>query len=149
MIVIDTSELFAILTNEPEAGTFLGAISADASPIVSALTLFEAMIVCHARGGDPLMDDLKQLLVAGNVTTALFDRDAAEAAHAAYARFGKGYHPAKLNLADCAAYRLAMGLGCSLLYKGDDFSKTGIPAAVPAAAGTSGSPPPSGPGPNP
>jgi ribonuclease VapC len=147
MIVIDTSALYAILTGEPEASSFLRAISGDDAPVISALTLYEAMIVCHVRGRDPLLGDLKQLILAGNVKTVAFDEHAAEAAHAADKRFGKGYHPAGLNLGDCAAYSLAVTLGCPLLYKGNDFTKTGITAAVPITSGPPSSSTP--PAPNP
>lgn len=131
MIVADTSALYAILANEPEAGDFARAISRDDAPQISALTLYETMIVCYARGGNALLEDLHQLLTTGNIAVVPFDRQAVNAAQAAYQQFGKGYHSASLNLGDCAAYSLAITLGCSLLYKGDDFTKTGISSAVP------------------
>jgi ribonuclease VapC len=40
---------------------------------------------------------------------------------------------------DCFADELAKSQGCPLLYVGDDFAKTGIVSALPAA--TSGPPP--------
>ena len=50
----------------------------------------------------------------------------------AYLRFGKGRHPAKLNLADCFAYALAKTLDAPLLYKGDDFPLTDVRSALDA-----------------
>jgi ribonuclease VapC len=147
MIVVDTSALMAILKNEPETTDFLRAISRDNEPKISALTLYEAMVVCYARGRDPLVDDLRRLLAAGNITMVPFDDQAAEAALEAYRKFGKGLHPAKLGLVDCAGYRLAITLGCPLLYKGDDFAKTDIVPAVPSLSGSAGSTPPIIPGP--
>jgi ribonuclease VapC len=47
----------------------------------------------------------------------------------AFDRFGKGRHPAALNMGDCFAYACARTLGLPLLYKGDDFGRTDIPAA--------------------
>ena len=48
----------------------------------------------------------------------------------AFARYGKGRgHPAQLNLGDCFIYAQAKLVGASLLYKGDDFSKTDIESA--------------------
>jgi ribonuclease VapC len=44
-------------------------------------------------------------------------------------RFGKGRHPAKLNLGDCFAYACARTHGAPLLFKGDDFGKTDIAVA--------------------
>ena len=48
---------------------------------------------------------------------------------AAYLKFGRGFHPARLNLGDCFAYALADRLQAPLLYKGDDFALTDVLAA--------------------
>jgi ribonuclease VapC len=53
----------------------------------------------------------------------------AELAAEAYAKFGKGRHPAALNIGDCFAYACAKANNAKLLFKGDDFSKTDIQAA--------------------
>jgi len=58
--------------------------------------------------------------------------ETAERAAAAYARWGKGNHPAGLNFGDCFAYALAEQMNCPLLFVGDDFSKTDIVPALPA-----------------
>lgn len=47
----------------------------------------------------------------------------------AYARYGKGRHPAALNMGDCHAYACAKAHGARLLFKGDDFSRTDIDRA--------------------
>ncbi len=52
-----------------------------------------------------------------------------ESALQAHLRYGKGRHPARLNLSDCFAYALAKQLDAPLLYKGDDFSQTDIRSA--------------------
>lgn len=52
-----------------------------------------------------------------------------EGALTALEQFGKGRHPAGLNLVDCFAYGCAKALGTTLLFKGDDFPRTDIPAA--------------------
>jgi ribonuclease VapC len=44
----------------------------------------------------------------------------------AFERFGRGRHPARLNMGDCFAYACARALGVPLLFKGDDFSQTDI-----------------------
>jgi ribonuclease VapC len=43
--------------------------------------------------------------------------------------FGKGRHPAGLNVGDCASYALAAASDEPLLFKGNDFSQTDIRAA--------------------
>jgi len=47
----------------------------------------------------------------------------------AFSRFGKGRHPARLNMGDCFAYACAKFHGVPLLFKGDDFALTDIDAA--------------------
>ena len=47
----------------------------------------------------------------------------------AYARYGKGRHPAALNFGDCFAYACAKHFDVPLLYKGNDFAQTDIGAA--------------------
>ncbi len=44
-------------------------------------------------------------------------------------RFGKGRHPARLNMGDCFAYACAKTRALPLLFKGNDFPLTDIPAA--------------------
>jgi ribonuclease VapC len=58
------------------------------------------------------------------------DRDQVEAAVVAWRRFGKGRHPAGLNLGDCFAYALAKLTGASLLFKVRDFAQTDISSAL-------------------
>jgi uncharacterized protein with PIN domain len=63
------------------------------------------------------------------------DREQAELGRHAYRAFGKGRHPAGLNYGDCFAYALSKQSGEPLLYKGEDFTKTDVRAAIAAEAG--------------
>ena len=54
----------------------------------------------------------------------------AERAVEAFRRFGKGRHAAGLNIGDCFAYALAVESGLPLLFKGDDFGRTDVRAAL-------------------
>jgi ribonuclease VapC len=56
--------------------------------------------------------------------------DQALAARQAYCDYGKGRHPAGLNLGDCCSYALAKVTGEAWLFKGDDFRKTDVTAAL-------------------
>jgi ribonuclease VapC len=47
----------------------------------------------------------------------------------AYAKYGKGRHPAGLNTGDCFAYACARVNRANLLFKSEDFTKTDIPTA--------------------
>jgi ribonuclease VapC len=52
-----------------------------------------------------------------------------EAAVTAFLWFGRGPHPAVLNLGDCLSYAVASVARLPLLFTGNDFALTGIPAA--------------------
>lgn len=54
----------------------------------------------------------------------------------AWRRFGKGRHPASLNMGDCAAYALSRLTGQALLCVGDNFARTDIPIAFRTEAPT-------------
>jgi ribonuclease VapC len=53
-----------------------------------------------------------------------------EVAVEAFRRFGRGRHPARLNIGDCFAYALAKTTGEPLLFKGADFGRTDIVAVA-------------------
>lgn len=128
MIAADTSALIAVVLGEPDAERFLAALRSDAVTI-SAVSLAEASIVAEARQGPDAARDL-ELLVAGVVDRVVaIDEAHARAAAGAWRRFGKGRHPAGLNFGDCFAYATASLANLPLLFKGDDFTQTDLPAA--------------------
>lgn len=123
MIAVDTSALMAIVLNEPEADACIAALEAEDRLLISAGTVAEALIVSARRNvGEQLarlIDGLGFEVVAVTLASA---RRIAQA----YEQWGKGMHPAALNLGDCFAYAVAKEQGCRLLYIGDDFSKTDV-----------------------
>jgi len=50
----------------------------------------------------------------------------ADIARHAYLNFGKGRHPAGLDVGDCFVYALARSIGEPLLFKGNDFNQTDL-----------------------
>lgn len=130
-MVIDTSALVAILQDEPERPAFTERIEAAATRALSAATLVECSIVVEARYGPPGVLSLDRLLEAAGVEVVALDAEQARIARAAHRRFGKGRHPAGLNLGDCFAYALATARMEPLLCKGDDFPATDVELALP------------------
>jgi ribonuclease VapC len=130
LIVVDSSALIAIIFDEPEANQFSDVVGEDGAPHASAFTLFETRTVLSFRGGSARLRQLQHWLDTAMVVSVAFDEQQSALALDAYQRWGKGNHPAGLNLGDCAAYALAKSLHAPLLFKGDDFSKTDIPRAV-------------------
>jgi len=72
------------------------------------------------------LSDLQAFLEDGEIDRVPVDVRQAEAAVEAFRRFGRGHHPAGLNIGDCFAYALAKTTGEPLLYKGGDFGRTDI-----------------------
>ncbi len=126
-MVIDTSALIAILLGEPEAERFAQAIASDPRRLMSAVSAFEASIVIGVRKGPMGVRELDLLTYSAGVSIVSFDEEQVQIARAAYEKYGKGRHPAALNLGDCASYALARASGESLLFKGSDFSQSDIP----------------------
>lgn len=123
-MVIDSSALFAILRGEPEGAAFVTAIHSDLVRLVSAVTKLEAGMVAIGRHGVAGAGDLDRLLAEIGANIVPFDNEQAHIARDAFARFGKGRHPAGLNFGDCAAYALAIAEAEPLLFKGTDFGNT-------------------------
>jgi ribonuclease VapC len=129
-MVIDTSALIAILFGEPEALVFARAVADDPQKLISAFNSLETGIVVEARKGEAGGRELDLLLHRAQIDIVPMNAEQAELARAAWRKFGKGNHPAGLNIGDCCAYALAKYSGEPLLFKGNDFSQTDIIAAI-------------------
>lgn len=129
-MIVDTSALMAVILGEPDAEHLLSLMSGANELAVSAATLVEAGIVAEAKGGHEAADDLQALLADLECSVVPLDQEQSMAALEAWRRFGKGRHPAALNLGDCFAYAAAKVEARPLLYKGQDFSQTDIAAAT-------------------
>ena len=127
MIVVDTSAFMAVLLREPPADACTEMLDLEEEVLISAGTLSEILVVAVGRGiahrATDLIDRLGITVVAATEATA-------RQIGIAYARWGKGIHPAGLNFGDCFAYVLAKERGCPLLYVGEDFRKTDIESAL-------------------
>ena len=130
MIALDSSALVAILRREPEADRFLRIVAAADGCLLSSVSLLETSMVLVGRGGDATSwVELDALIARAGIRIVAQDRSLADAARGAFLRYGKGRHPAGLNLGDCASYALAKARELPLLFKGDDFPRTDITAA--------------------
>jgi ribonuclease VapC len=129
-MVIDSSALIAIISNEPERALFEQRIKSAANRLIGAATLVETSFVVMSRRREEGIDILRELLADMRVDTAPFTADHARLAIDAFRRFGKGRHPAGLNFGDCFSYALAKATGEPLLFKGDDFTQTDIKTAL-------------------
>jgi ribonuclease VapC len=129
-MVIDTSALLAVLQDEPERRRFNEALVEAESRRLSTATFVEVSIVIEARLGIEGLHHLDLFLDRAKIELVPVDAEQARVARSCFSRFGKGRHPAALNYGDCFSYALAQVLSEPLLFKGDDFTKTDVSAAI-------------------
>lgn len=130
-IVVDSSAIIAILLKEPERALFVSVLDDSADACCSAVSFVETFMVAMSRVPDFTFDRYIALMDGFGIRRIPVDEQQAVMSAQAFLRFGKGRHPAKLNLGDCFSYALAKSLNAPLLYKGEDFGLTDIVAAVP------------------
>jgi len=128
-LVLDTSAILAILQAEPEAAAFVEAICKARQPSLCAATRAELLIVVFTRFGAIGMEKARHFLDMHGIKTLPLDLSLADLAADAFARYGKGRHPAGLNYGDCFSYALAKQTGAPLLFKGQDFGQTDVASA--------------------
>lgn len=127
MIAVDTSALLAIVLVEPMAQPCKDALQSDPNVVISAGTLTEALIVASRRN---VSEQVLRLVGELNFDVVPVTEATARRIERAYSQWGKGVHPAALNLGDCFAYDVARQHDCALLYVGDDFSKTDVKSVI-------------------
>ncbi len=125
-MIVDTSAVIAVLLGEANASE-LARILVLASPSAAgAPTLAEAAVVMQARVGSHGLADLRGFLVEFDVHAVPFGDDHWRQAALAFARYGKGRHPAGLSFGDCLTYAVAKLSGLPLLCVGNDFAQTDL-----------------------
>ena len=129
-MVIDTSAIVAILKNEPEGPGYVRLIAADEVRLLSAVSRVECTCVIESRKRAAGRADLELFLREAAIEVAPVTADQAEIACEVFRRFGRGRHPAGLNIGDTFAYALARVTGEPLLFKGGDFARTDIASAA-------------------
>ncbi|MEG3165841.1 type II toxin-antitoxin system VapC family toxin [Sphingomonas sp. PB2P19] len=128
-ILVDASAIVAIVYGEPEADVFADIIESHNDRCYCAVGAWEAAQAIARLRGISLQEaaDAVASFVyeAGLRLVPIGESEGREAVIAA-ARYGKGRHPARLNMGDCFAYACARTNGAELLYKGDDFALTDL-----------------------
>lgn len=129
-MVVDTSALCAVLFREPERENLLRIMMQAPDVSVSAGTSLECTIVLTRKLGAEGDAYAREFFHRGGFRIVPFDESQAEIAKRGFQIYGKGRHPAGLNLGDCFSYALAKNLGEPLLFKGDDFRLTDVMPAL-------------------
>jgi ribonuclease VapC len=123
-MVVDTSAITAILLQEPDRH----ARAIDAAPVrlVSAGTRVELACVVESRTGEAGRVDLEGLRRDGAFEVVAGPPEPAAHPSDAQRRFGRGRHPAALNIGDCISYALAAVTGHALLFEGEDLERMDV-----------------------
>jgi ribonuclease VapC len=129
-MIVDSSAILAIALDEPEASRLVSAIIEAPKRHISSVNWLETMMVIESRAGSLAADDVLLILGQLAVEPLSFDEEQMREAHEAWRRYGKGRHPAALNLGDCCAYAASRVEGQPLLFKGKDFEKTDVEKAL-------------------
>jgi len=130
-VVLDTSAVLCVLLHEPEAPQIAASIAAAPSCAMSAVTWFESLVVLTARKGLQSRAAFDTLIAVSRTEIVPVDAVQSGVAYGAWLQYGKGRDPAGLNLGDCFSYALAKQRAEPLLFKGEDFRRTDIAAALP------------------
>ena len=125
-VVLDTSAVVAILQGEQGNAALVERLATASPRLLSTAARVELGIVFEARFGAAGRDLVDRFLRDAAVELVDVTAETAERAMSAWRRFGKGRHPAGLNLGDCFSYALADQSGLPLLCTGEDFAATDL-----------------------
>ena len=137
---VDTSAIVAILCGEPDAAELAQTARRRGAPTSPRRWCGWKPAWCWRRGSIlrrrkrtpcSMIFSKRRMCRSSRSTTRL-----AILAVACFETFGKGRHPARLNLGDCLSYACAKAYRSPLLFKGDDFSQTDMATTNPNASRT-------------
>lgn len=128
-MIVDSSAIVGVLLDEPDRPSLVERIGRAEVVAVAAPTVLEAGMVLSARLGRDATSLLEGFLTSVDAVVVEFGSEHWAVALDAWNRFGRGRHPAALNLGDCISYAAAKVAGLPLLAKGDDFPQTDIDLA--------------------
>lgn len=133
MIFVDASAFVAMLLREPGYVRLFNRVDQGGALFTSPMALYETTLAVakSVNGGvGEAVHDLNEFMSRLDIQIVGIDAEHGYAALAAFERFGKGRHKAKLNMGDCFAYAVAKSRNAPILFVGDDFSHTDLPDAL-------------------
>jgi ribonuclease VapC len=128
-LFVDASALIAVIAGEDDGLSLMERMMTADELLWSPITEWES--VAGLRHGHQVDIDDARVRVSAFALDNRFrlvplGPPEGAAALEAYQVYGKGRHPAALNMSDCFAYACAKTNGAGLLYKGSDFSQTDL-----------------------
>ena len=132
-MIVDSSALIAILTDEPDALELSQILDGHEIVRMSAASYLETSIVLDKHKDAVLSAKLDGLIESAKMVIEPVTADQARIARQAYHDYGRGSgHRANLNFGDCFSYALAREKREPILFKDDDFIHTDLRPAISA-----------------
>jgi ribonuclease VapC len=132
-MVLDASAIIAMLSDEVEGDRFAAALARAGARSVSPVAVWEAvagLAKVYALSIPEARRKVAEFLATAETETLVIGRVELELALDAYDQFGKGRHPARLNLGDCFTYAAATAGDAPLLHKDEGFRLTDVRQAL-------------------
>jgi ribonuclease VapC len=133
-VFVDASAVVAIIADEPDRQELHEKLKRYKQRHISGMVIYESVLALQRLGGsnhDQILELVQgfQQLYAFNQEPVAITQKVAEMAIGAFDKYGKGKHPARLNMGDCFSYACARDIKAKLLFKGNDFGQTDIEIA--------------------
>ena len=122
-----------MLGDEADDDVFADALSTAETRLTPPIAVLEAvagLVKEYALSVREARAKVSDFLAIAGIKTVTIGPSELAVATDAYDQFGKGRHPALLNMGDCFAYAAARCNGASILHKDDGFYLTDIPSAL-------------------
>jgi ribonuclease VapC len=129
-LILDSSAVVSVLLREDGHARLVEAME-GADLFVGAPTVLETGMVMVGRFDLHGRALVAQFLEEARVVVVPFGERHWSLAADAFIRYGKGRHPAGLNLGDCMTYATARLAEEPLLCVGEDFAQTDLALALP------------------
>ena len=126
---VDASVLVAIIGDEQDGEHFAEIVRDAADLLWSAMSCWEtisALRSSHRFGIERARREVFAVAKQAGLVLVEVGSEELDWALDAYLRYGRGRHPAKLNMGDCFAYACAKANNARLLYEGNDFAQTDL-----------------------
>ena len=130
-IFLAASACVAVILGEPGSEDLAVCLEHALVRLMPAAIRVELGIVIEARLWPAGQDVADRFLRDAKIDIVAVDEELAARAMSGWRRYGKGRHPAALNLGDCFTYALADRTGHPVLCTGDDFAATDITVVRP------------------
>ena len=130
-VFADASALISIVAREPDALPLADCLEAHQRRLCSAMSVWETIAgLCRSYVFPVPMARTRVRLFLDTLSLSLSaSANANWTWQQRHMRFGRGRHPAALNMGDCFAYACARANQALLLFRGDDFGRTDIETA--------------------